>query len=135
MMEGRSSVQLYSENPSLLNCIDISSRNFTALSESHFIVKFQYTVKDNRNPTNTHDYQHWIILTSPAFSWVRNISIELNNQKVTQNTNAFDIQPVQHVLSLMERSIGTLKYPDNDLFGESTPAELCVWTNHFSFTC
>ena len=73
-----------------------------ALSESYFIVKMRYVVKDNRTAPNTGDYKHWITPTSPAFSWVKNIRVEVNGQEVTQSSLVLDMQPVQHILSLME---------------------------------
>ena len=71
LLKGRASVTLYPDNPSLSNGVDISSaNNFMALSESYFIVKMRYSVKDNVNAPNTGDYKHWITPTSPSFSRV-----------------------------------------------------------------
>ena len=81
------------------------------------MVKMRYAVKDNRNHPNTGNYPNWITPTSPAFSWVKNIRVELNRQEVTQSDVVADMQPVQHILSLMESSIGKLQYADSDLFG------------------
>ena len=70
LLEGRASVTLYPDNPSL--------SNFMALSESYFIVKMRYRVRDNRTAPNTGDYKHCITPTSPGFSWVKNIRVEIN---------------------------------------------------------
>ena len=109
LLEGRASVTLYPDNPSLSNSVDISSaNNFMALSESYFIVKIRYSVRDNRNAPNTGDYKHWITPTSPGFSWVKNICVEVNGQEVTQSSLVSDMQQLQHILSLMESLIGKL---------------------------
>ena len=118
LFEGRASVTLHPDNPSLSNGVDISSaNNFMALSESYFIVKMRYSVKDNRTAPNTGDYKHWITPTSPGFSWVKNIRVEVNGQEVTQSSLVSDMQPVQHILSFLENSIGKLQYADSDLYG------------------
>ena len=88
-----------------------------ALSESCFIVKMRYRVKDTRNAPNTGDYKHWITPTSPGFSWVKNIRVEVNGQEVTQSSLVSDMQQLQHILSLMESLIGKLQYADSDLYG------------------
>ena len=99
------------ENKVSLLGIDISStHNFMALSESYFIVKMWYEVKDNRNHPNTGDYRNWITPTSPAFSWVKNIRVELNIQEVTQSGVVADMQQVQHILSFMKSSIGKVQH-------------------------
>ena len=80
LLEGRPSISLYSKTgspPSLNSELDISSPNFIALSESFFIVKMRYTVKDNLN-ANPGDYKNWICPTSPAFSWFKNVRVELD---------------------------------------------------------
>jgi len=119
LLEGRNRVTLYPDNPSLSNGIDISStNNFMALSESYFIVKMRYVIKNNiANAQNRGDYSNWICPTSPAFSWMKNIRVELNGQEVTQSGQVADMQIVNHILSLMESSIGKLQYADSDLFG------------------
>ena len=117
LLEGRASVTLYPDNPSLSNGVDISSaNNFMALSESYFVVKMQYSVKDNRTAPNTGDYKHWITPTSPVFSWLKNIRVEVNGQQVTQSSLVSDMQLVQHILSIMESWIGKLQYADSGLF-------------------
>ena len=118
-MEGRQSVKLYSKSgtpPSLNHELDISSPNFIALGESYFIVKLKYTVKDNLN-ASPGEYTNWICPTSPAFSWFKNIRVELDGTEVTQSSKVSDMQIVQHIMSLMESSIGKLQYSDSDLFG------------------
>ena len=119
LLEGRNRVVLYPDNPSLSNGVDISSaNNFMALSESYFIVKIRYEVKDNiTNAQNRGNYSNWICPTSPAFSWVKNIRVEFNGQEVTQSGQVADMQIVNHILSLLESSIGKLQYTDSDLFG------------------
>ena len=119
LLEGRRSVSLYSPGrspPSLNNELDISSPNFIALGESYFIVKFRYIVKDNLN-SGAGDYQNWVCPTSPAFSWFKNIRVELNGTEVTQSSKVADMQIVQHILSLMESSVAKLQYSDSDLYG------------------
>ena len=120
LLEGRRSVVLYSSAdrspPSLNNELDISSPNFIALAESYFIAKLRYSVKDNRN-AGAQDYQNWICPTSPAFSWFKNVRVELNGTEVTQSSKVGDMQIVQHILSLMESSVGKLQYSDSDLYG------------------
>lgn len=120
LLEGRRGVRLYSTDdrtpPSLNNELDISSPNFIALGESYFIVKMRYTVKDNLN-ANAGDYRNWICTTSPAFSWFKNIRVEINGTEVTQSSKVADMQIVQHVLSLMESSSERLQYADSDLYG------------------
>ena len=121
MLEGRRSVLLYSSAdrspPSLNHELDISSPNFMALSESYFIVKFKYTVKDSRNGGNSRDYEHWICTTSPAFSWYKNLRVELNGTEVTQSSKITDMQDIQHVLSLLESDVSKLQYSDSELYG------------------
>ena len=119
LLEGRHAVSLYSRNgspPSLNHELDLSSPNFISLAESYFIVKLRYTVKNNLN-ANAGDYRNWICLTSPAFSWFKNIRVELDGTEVTQSSKVADMQIVQHVLSLMESDIGKLQYSDSDLYG------------------
>ena len=43
--------------------------------------------------------------------------MELDGTEVTQNSKVSDMQIVQHIMSLMESSIGKLQYLDSDLFG------------------
>ena len=43
--------------------------------------------------------------------------MELDGTEVTQSSKVFDMQIVQHIMSLMESSIGKLQYSDSDLFG------------------
>ena len=108
---------LYSKNgrpPTLNHELDISSPNFIALGESFFIVKLRYSVKDNLT-NNAADYKNWICPTSPAFSWFKNIRVELDGTEVTQSRKVSDMQIVQHILSLMGSSIGKLQYSDSDL--------------------
>ena len=102
--------------PSLNNELDLSSPNFISLGESYFIVKLRYSVKDNRN-AQAQAYQNWICATSPAFSWFKNVRVELNGTEVTQSSKVGDMQIVQHVLSLMESSVSKLQYSDSDLYG------------------
>lgn len=119
LLEGRRGISLYSPDhspPSLNNELDLSSPNFIALSESYFIVKLRYTVNDNRN-NGARPYTHWICPTSPAFSWFKNIRVEINGTEVTQSSKVADMQMVQHILSLMESNVGKLQYSDSDLFG------------------
>ena len=119
LLEGRQSVTLYSRNgatPSLNHELDISSPNFIALGESYFVVKIRYTVKDNLN-ASPGEYQHWICPTSPAFSFFKNIRLEFDGTEVTQSSKVSDMQIVQHIMSLMESSIGKLQYSDSDLYG------------------
>ena len=119
LLEGRQSVSLYSKSgspPSLNHELDISSPNFIALGESYFIVKLKYIVKDNLN-ASAGEYKHWICPTSPAFSWFKNIRVELDGTEVTQSSKVSDMQIVQHIMSLMESSIGKLQYSDSDLYG------------------
>ena len=119
LLEGRQSVSLYSQSgtpPSLNHELDISSPNFIALGESYFIVKLKYTVKNNLD-ANAGDYKNWICPTSPAFSWFKNIRVELDGTEVTQSSKVSDMQMVSHILSLMESSIGKLQYSDSDLYG------------------
>ena len=119
LLEGRPSISLYSKTgspPSLNNELDISSPNFIALSESFFIVKMRYTVKDNLN-ANPGEYKNWICPTSPAFSWFKNVRVELDGIEVTQSSKVPDMQIVQHVLRLMESSVAKLQYSDSDLYG------------------
>ena len=119
LLEGRQSVTLYSKTgtpPSLNHELDISSPNFIALGESYFIVKLKYTVKNNLN-SNPGEYTNWICPTSPAFSWFKNVRVELDGTEVTQSSKVSDMQIVQHIMSLMESSIGKLQYSDSDLFG------------------
>ena len=119
LLEGRHAVSLYSRNgspPSLNHGLDLSSPNFISLAESYFIVKLRYTVKNNLN-ANAGDYRNWICPTSPAFSWFKNIRVELDGTEVTQSSKVADMQIVQHVLSLMESDIGKLQYSDSDLYG------------------
>ena len=92
LLEGRARVVLFPNNPKLSNGVDISSaNNFMALGESYFIVKMRYVVKDNRNAPNTGDNKHCIPPTSPAFSWVKNIRLELNSEEVTQSSLVSDM--------------------------------------------
>ena len=119
LLEGRQSVTLYSKTgtpPSLNHELDISSPNFIALGESYFIVKLKYTVKNNLN-SSPGEYTNWICPTSPAFSWFKNVRVELDGTEVTQSSKVSDMQIVQHIMSLMESSIGKLQYSDSDLFG------------------
>lgn len=119
LLEGRNAVTLYSPHgspPSLNHELDISSPNFIALAESYFIVKLRYRVKNNLN-NNPGDYTHWICPTSPAFSWFKNVRVELDGTEVTQSSKVSDMQIVQHILSLMESSVGKLQYSDSDLYG------------------
>ena len=119
LLEGRQSVTLYSKSgtpPSLNHELDISSPNFIALGESYFIVKLKYTVKNNLN-ASPGEYTNWLCPTSPAFSWFKNVSVELDGTEVTQSSKVSDMQIVQHIMSLMESSIGKLQYSDSDLFG------------------
>ena len=117
LLEGRASVVLYLDNPSFSNGVDISSaNNFMALGESYFIMKLWYAVKDNRNAPNTSNYKLWITPTKPGFSWVKNICVELNGQEVTQSSLVSGMQPVEHILFLMEDSIGKMQYADTDLY-------------------
>ena len=119
LLEGRHAVSLYSRNgspPSLNHELDLSSPNFISLAESYFIVKLRYTVKNNLN-AQAGDYRNWICPTSPAFSWFKNIRVELDGTEVTQSSKVADMQIVQHVLSLMESDIGKLQYSDSDLYG------------------
>ena len=119
LLEGRQSVTLYSKTgtpPSLNQELDISSPNFIALRESYFIVKLKYTVKNNLN-SSPGEYTNWICPTSPAFSWFKNVRVELDGTDVTQSSKVSDMQIVQHIMSLMESSIGKLQYSDSDLFG------------------
>ena len=121
LLEGRQSVTLYSKTgtpPSLNHELDISSPNFIALGESYFIVKLKYTVKNNLN-SSPGEYTNWICPTSPAFSWLtfKNVRVELDGTEVTQSSKVSDMQIVQHIMSLMESSIGKLQYSDSDLFG------------------
>ena len=51
---------------------------------------------------NTGDYKRWITPTSPGFSWVKNIPVEVNGLEVTQSSLVSDMQPVQHILSLSD---------------------------------
>ena len=121
LLEGRRDVILYSSTdrspPSLNNELNISSPNFIALSESYFIVKFRYSVQDARTGQNAQEYAHWICPTSPAFSWFKNIRVELNGTEVTQSSKVADMQIVQHILSLMESNVAKLQYSDSDLYG------------------
>eukprot|EP00117_Sycon_ciliatum_P015191 scpid90360/ scgid15140/ len=121
LLEGRRSVVLYSSAdrspPSLNHELDMSSPNFMALGESYFIAKFSYTVKDGRNGGNSRSYPHWVCPTSPAFSFFKNIRVELNGTEVTQSSKIMDMQSVQHVLSLMESDVSKRQYSDSDLFG------------------
>lgn len=119
MLEGRREVVLYSRDrspPSLNNELDLSSPNFIALGESYFVVKLRYTVKDNRN-NGAQDYTHWLCPTSPAFSWFKNVRVELNGTEVTQSSKVADMQIVQHILSVMESNVAKLQYSDSDLYG------------------
>ena len=43
--------------------------------------------------------------------------MELDGTEVTQSSKVSDMQIVQHIMSLMENSIGELQYSDSDLFG------------------
>ena len=104
LLEGRQSVKLYSKSgtpPSLNDELDISSPNFIALGESYFIVKLKCNVKDNLN-ASPGEYTNWIYPTSPAFSWFKNIRVELDGTEVTQSSKISDMQIVQHIMSLME---------------------------------
>ena len=119
LLEGRQSVTLYSKSgtpPSLNHELDISSPNFIALGESYFIVKLKYTVKNNMK-SSPGEYTNWICPTSPAFSWFKNVRVELDGTEVTQISKVSNMQIVQHIMSLMESSIGKLQYSDSDLFG------------------
>ena len=119
LLEGRQSVTLYSKSgtpPSQNHELDISSPNFIALGESYFIVQLKYSVKDNLN-ASPGEYTNWICLTSPTFSWFKNVRVELDETEVTQSSKVSDMQIVQHIMSLMESSIGKLQYSDSDLFG------------------
>ena len=42
--------------------------------------------------------------------------MELDGTEVTQSSKVSDIQIVQHIMSLMDSSIGKLQYSDSDLF-------------------
>ena len=121
LLEGRRNVALYSSTdrspPSLNNELDISSPNFISLGESYFVVKLRYAVKDTRNAGTREDYKNWICPTSPAFSWFKNVRVELNGTEVTQSSKVADMQVVQHILSLMESSVSKLQYSDSDLYG------------------
>lgn len=88
-----------------------------ALAESYLIVKLTYIVKDNKNAPNTGDNPYWACPTSPGFSWVKNVLVEINSQEATQNVAPSPIQPVQHILSLMESTTGRVQYVDSDLYG------------------
>ena len=115
LLEGRQSVTLYSKSgtrPSLNHELDISSPNFIALGESYFIVKLKYTVKNYLN-ASPGEYTHWICPTSPAFSWIKNVRVELDGTEVTQSSKVSDMQIVQHIMSLMESSIGKLQHSDS----------------------
>ena len=103
LLERGASVTLCPDNPTLSNGVDISSaNNFMALSESYFIVKMWYVSNDTRTSSNCGVYKHWTTPTSPGFSWVKNIRVEVNGQEVTQKSLVSDMQPVQHILSLLE---------------------------------
>ena len=52
-----------------------------------------------------------------CFSWFKNVRVELDGTEVTQSSKVSDMQIVQHIMSLMESSIGKLQYSDSDLFG------------------
>ena len=81
----------------------------------HF-VQLKYSVKANLN-ASPGEYTNWICPTSPAFSWFKNVRVELDGTEVTQSSKVSDMQIVQHIMSLMECSIGKLQYSDSDLFG------------------
>ena len=120
LLEGRRGVVLYSRDrspPTLNNEIDISSPNFIALSESYFIVRFRYTVKDSRAPGNAQNYANWICTTSPSFSFYKNMRVELNGTEVTQSSKVADMQIVQHIMSLMESSVAKLQICDSEVYG------------------
>ena len=87
-----------------------------ALSEYYFIVKMLCEVKDHRIAPNTWKWKHWITPTSPVFSWVKTIRMEVNGHEVTQSSLVSDMHPVQNIFSLMESSIGKLQYADNNLY-------------------
>ncbi|XP_065194794.1 uncharacterized protein LOC135826084 [Sycon ciliatum] len=129
LLEGRNFVRLYSRNgspPSLNSELDISSPNFIALSESYFIVKLRYEVSDSR-ANGARSYPHWVCTTSPAFSWFKNIRVELNGTEVTQSSKVQDMQSVQHILSLMESDVAKLQYSDSDLYGlQKLDPQKCV---------
>ena len=120
LLEGRRGVRLFSSAdrspPSLNNELDISSPNFIALGESYFIVKMRYSVKNNLD-NQPGDYTRWVCTTSPAFSWFKNIRVEINGTEVTQSSKVADMQMVQHILSLMESSSERIQYVDSDLYG------------------
>jgi len=119
LLEGRQEVRLFSTDdrspPSLNNELDISSPNFIALGESYFILKFKYNVKTSGG--SDHSFRNWICVTSPAYSFFKNIRVELNGTEVTQSSKVADMQIVQHILSLMESSFDRLQYADSDLYG------------------
>ena len=79
-------------------------------------MKMRYSVKNNLN-NQPGDYTRWVCTTSPAFSWFKNIRVEINGTEVTQSSKVADMQMVQHILSLMESSSERLQYVDSDLYG------------------
>ena len=89
LLEGRQSVVLYSKNgtqPTLKHELDISSPNFIALGASFFVVKLRYSVKDNLT-VHAGDYKNWECLTLPAFSWFKNIRVEMDGTEVTHSSS------------------------------------------------
>ena len=54
LLEGRASVILYPDNPSLSNGVDLSSANNFRAAESYFIVEIRYAAKDTKKCP-----QHW----------------------------------------------------------------------------
>ena len=118
VLEGRNGVVLYSRDrspPSLNSELDIFPPNFIALGESYFIVKFKYTVKDNRN-AGAQSYPNWICTTSPCFSFFKSMRLELNGTEVTQSSKVADMAIPQHIISLMESSVARLQYSDSDAY-------------------
>ena len=79
-------------------------------------MKLKYIVKDNLN-ASAGEYKHSICPTSPAFSWFKNIRVELDGTEVIPSSKVSDMQIVQHIMTLMESSIGKLQYSDSYLYG------------------
>ena len=59
----------------------------------------KYTVKNNLN-SSPGEYTNWICSTSPAFSWFKNVRVELDGTEVTQSSKVSDMQIVQHIMSV-----------------------------------
>ena len=117
LLEGGRSVRLFdSDNatpPSLNSEINISTPNLLALNESYFLVKLKYTIKNKADDA----WGKFVCTTSPAFSWFKNMRVEINGIEVTQSSKVSDFQIVQHLLSMMESDPDRLAYTDKDVYG------------------